>query len=231
MTMKYNLDILGTVNVVVLVTSRPKVNRSEHKKERRRKKASMMLSNFRDGCAPHLLLLMAVIHGLLLAGVDAWSLHGGRGVHPFQRHPSMSETITKRSTSKTALSIFNSNKIPIINDWEVESDNCIQGVVSNHPTFGDGDNISTSPIVGTPGRNKVVTTINGSKYKLGAPAAVTSKPAISRRRPSTSKGTIPISRAQVARREAPPTPSSKESSSGSAAVSIFVDIFCSECCW
>ena len=182
-----------------------------------------MLSNFRDGCALHLLLLLAVIHGLLLAGVDAWSLHGGRGVHPFQRHPSMSETITKRSTSKTALSMFNSNKIPIINDWEVESDNCILGVVSNHPTFGDGDNISTSPIVGTPGRNKVVTTINGSKYKLGAPAAVSAKPASSRRRPTTSKGTIPISRAKVARREAPTTkaaPSTKESSPGSAAVSI-----------
>ena len=143
-------------------------------------------------------------------------LNDGRSANLFQRNPFRSVTTTN---TKTALSLFGNNKIPTINDWVLESDNGIQGLVSNSPDFEDGDNISTSPIVGVPGKNKVVTTVNGSKYRLGTPAGGSVRSS-GRRRPRVNKGTIPISRAPVARSETSAA-TSESSSSGSSAVSFF----------
>ena len=185
----------------------------------KRKFSVMMFSN---RCVTALNLFL-----LATTNVDSWVVHDGRGAHPFQR----SSLQTATTTTKTSLSLFGNSNIPTINQWVVEPDNGIQGLVSNSPNFDDGDNISTSPIVGVPGRNKVVTTINGSKYRLGSPAATsgtrslgTRKPG--RRRSRVNKGTVPISRAQVARKRAPAprsqasAPSTESSSSGSSAVSF-----------
>jgi len=61
---------------------------------------------------------------------------------------------------------------PTLEKWVYLSNGSVQGIVKNHPTFDDGDEITTSTIM--PSMDlvafKVVKTRNGSQYKLGRPA-------------------------------------------------------------
>lgn len=71
--------------------------------------------------------------------------------------------------------------IPMLNDWIAikgtsEGEIQISGKVTNHPTIPDGDAIVTSPLT-NPGREaekKVVSTLSGSKYRLGTPMTMPS---------------------------------------------------------
>eukprot|EP00579_Thalassiosira_antarctica_P001664 CAMPEP_0201869070 /NCGR_PEP_ID=MMETSP0902-20130614/2724_1 /ASSEMBLY_ACC=CAM_ASM_000551 /TAXON_ID=420261 /ORGANISM="Thalassiosira antarctica, Strain CCMP982" /LENGTH=618 /DNA_ID=CAMNT_0048394511 /DNA_START=248 /DNA_END=2104 /DNA_ORIENTATION=- len=64
--------------------------------------------------------------------------------------------------------------IPVLNEWIAikganEGEFQISGKVTNHPTIPDGDAIITSPLT-DPGKareKKIVTTVSGSKYRLG----------------------------------------------------------------
>lgn len=71
---------------------------------------------------------------------------------------------------------------PIINTWRYDSSKgVISGVVSNHPTISDGEQITTSPIKSDPSainENLVVQTKSGSKYKLSNAAWGATIPAV-----------------------------------------------------
>ena len=71
---------------------------------------------------------------------------------------------------------------PIINSWRYDSSKgVISGVVSNHPTISDGEQITTSPIKSDPSainENLVVQTKSGSKYKLSNAAWGATIPAV-----------------------------------------------------
>jgi len=56
--------------------------------------------------------------------------------------------------------------IPIISNWERESDGSITGQISNSPNFRNGETITTSPARGVARSGKVVVTGSGSKYRL-----------------------------------------------------------------
>jgi hypothetical protein len=69
--------------------------------------------------------------------------------------------------------------IPVLNDWVIirgSTDDEIQisGKVTNHKSIPDGDAIVTSPLSDPKlaVEKKVVTTVSGSKYKLGTPMVV-----------------------------------------------------------
>jgi len=65
------------------------------------------------------------------------------------------------------------NRLPIIDEWKVLTNSRVVGIVKNHPSIPDGDVITTSPILRpeAAARRKIVSTISGSKYMLGAPGA------------------------------------------------------------
>uniref|UniRef100_A0A7S4HTP8 Protein kinase domain-containing protein n=1 Tax=Odontella aurita TaxID=265563 RepID=A0A7S4HTP8_9STRA len=64
-------------------------------------------------------------------------------------------------------------QIPDLNDWYLESDGAIMGIVSNHPGIEDGTTILTSPLENTSSviEHGIITTSSGSKYRLGKPVA------------------------------------------------------------
>eukprot|EP00804_Cyclotella_cryptica_P012011 CCRYP_004472-RA/>CCRYP_004472-RA protein AED:0.24 eAED:0.24 QI:146/1/1/1/1/1/2/473/632 len=66
--------------------------------------------------------------------------------------------------------------VPVLDDWVIikgstEGEVQISGKVTNHPSIPDGDAIVTSPLsdASQAVEKKVVTTLSGSKYKLGSP--------------------------------------------------------------
>ena len=86
-------------------------------------------------------------------------------------------TPVKKDTTEKPWQIFTTNQkvIPVLNEWiQIKGTNegeiQISGKVTNHPTIPDGDAIVTSPLVDG-GKNaverKIVTTLSGSKYRLG----------------------------------------------------------------
>jgi hypothetical protein len=62
--------------------------------------------------------------------------------------------------------------LPTLDEWEVMDDGTVVGTVSNHPAIEDGDVIATSPLTDptSAAALAVVTTLSGSKYKLGIPS-------------------------------------------------------------
>ena len=85
--------------------------------------------------------------------------------------------------------------IPVLNDWIAikgtnEGEIQISGKVMNHPIIPDGDAIVTSPVT-DPKRateKKIVTTMSGSKYRLGQAMAMPSGESASQKITSTQKG-------------------------------------------
>ena len=70
---------------------------------------------------------------------------------------------------------------PIISNWRYDSlKGTISGIVKNHPTFEDGDPITTSPVKNSVGisENMIVETKSGSKYKLSNVAYGATVPAL-----------------------------------------------------
>lgn len=57
-------------------------------------------------------------------------------------------------------------KIPTLESWRLDM-GCIRGNVSGSAKFKDGERIMTSRVVSV--RGNVVSTENGSKYRLGKP--------------------------------------------------------------
>ena len=97
-------------------------------------------------------------------------------------------TPVKKDTTEKPWQIFTTNQkvIPVLNEWiQIKGTNegeiQISGKVTNHPTIPDGDAIVTSPLVDG-GKNaverKIVTTLSGSKYRLGT--AMTMPASVSR---------------------------------------------------
>jgi serine/threonine protein kinase len=73
---------------------------------------------------------------------------------------------SRRSLSSSALRMA---KFPILDDWKVQPNGRVLGIVKDHPSIPDGTTVTTSPI-SDPDKatqNRVVTTISGSKYSLG----------------------------------------------------------------
>ena len=91
---------------------------------------------------------------------------------------SSSTSLRKETVSDNPWQIFSfdtkENVVPILNDWIAikgtnEGEIQISGKVTNHPTIPDGDAIVTSPLqdAGKAAERKIVTTLSGSKYRLG----------------------------------------------------------------
>ena len=82
---------------------------------------------------------------------------------------------TTTTTTTTRLHYDVTGTMPMIDQWVVTPDGCMQGKVVNHPSIDDGATISTSPLtvsVGTVALNNhgiVVETQSGSKYRLLKP--------------------------------------------------------------
>jgi hypothetical protein len=59
--------------------------------------------------------------------------------------------------------------VPILDDWKLLDNDSVQGSVFNHPTIPDGQIVNTSTLQNPKqaAQTRVVTTVTGSKYKLG----------------------------------------------------------------
>ena len=79
---------------------------------------------------------------------------------------------TSAPSSSTRLSMA---QIPVVEDWKILKNGAVYGIVKNHPDpdLDDGDTIETSPLADpdSAAPRSVVTTLSGSKYKLGNPVA------------------------------------------------------------
>eukprot|EP00585_Thalassiosira_rotula_P012000 CAMPEP_0196133134 /NCGR_PEP_ID=MMETSP0910-20130528/2480_1 /TAXON_ID=49265 /ORGANISM="Thalassiosira rotula, Strain GSO102" /LENGTH=638 /DNA_ID=CAMNT_0041392827 /DNA_START=187 /DNA_END=2103 /DNA_ORIENTATION=+ len=89
----------------------------------------------------------------------------------------------KRESDNNPWQIFGTNTkvTPVLNEWIAikgtnEGEIQISGKVTNHPTIPNGDAIVTSPLndPGMAAEKKVVTTLSGSKYRLGTPMTMPS---------------------------------------------------------
>ena len=85
-------------------------------------------------------------------------------------------TPVKRDATDKPWQIFAGNQkvIPVLNEWIAikgtnEGEVQISGKVTNHPSIPDGDAIVTSPLMDADQavEKKIVTTLSGSKYRLG----------------------------------------------------------------
>jgi hypothetical protein len=82
----------------------------------------------------------------------------------------------QQHTTADAL-LFNSQsrgKIPVVDQWRIDNQGKLVGVVNGHPVIPDGDKITTSPLSNpdlADGPEKIVTTLSGSRYKLKQPMA------------------------------------------------------------
>mmetsp|Transcript_8478 Transcript_8478/g.20743 ORF Transcript_8478/g.20743 Transcript_8478/m.20743 type:complete len:614 (+) Transcript_8478:255-2096(+) len=97
--------------------------------------------------------------------------------------------------------LFSSNQrvIPILNEWIAikgtnEGEIQISGKVTNHPTISNGDAIVTSPLMdpNAAAEKKVVTTLSGSKYRLGTPMTMPSSESPSQKITSPKKKKSPM---------------------------------------
>lgn len=63
--------------------------------------------------------------------------------------------------------------VPIIDDWKILKDGSIKGTVTGHRKWKNGKIITTSPLKspGKAGKDSIVSTTSGSRYKLAKPAA------------------------------------------------------------
>lgn len=84
---------------------------------------------------------------------------------PFKQSTITTTTTISRPTSSNVILM----NLPILNDWKVLTNGRVVGTVKNHPSIPDGDIITTSPIARPDQVNesKIVTTVSGSRYKLG----------------------------------------------------------------
>lgn len=78
----------------------------------------------------------------------------------------------KVRSSSTPLSMA----VPVLEEWKILKNGGVSGTVKGHPSsdIDDGDTITTSPLQ-NPFKaipNAVITTVNGSKYKLGIPLEI-----------------------------------------------------------
>lgn len=97
--------------------------------------------------------------------------------------------------------IFTTNQkvIPVLNEWiQIKGTNegeiQISGKVTNHPTIPDGDAIVTSPLVDggkNAGERKIVTTLSGSKYRLGTAMTMPASDSKSQKITSNKKKKLP----------------------------------------
>jgi len=84
-------------------------------------------------------------------------------------------TDIRAASSLASPSVLRSTIIPTLDEWEVMDDGTVVGTVSGHPAIEDGDVIATSPLKNPGGAAAlaIVTTMSGSKYKLGIPSLKT----------------------------------------------------------
>ena len=87
-------------------------------------------------------------------------------------------TDMRAASSMVSPSVLRSITIPTLDEWEVMDDGTVIGTVSGHPAIEDGDVIATSPLKNPSGAAAlaIVTTMSGSRYKLGIPALKTELP-------------------------------------------------------
>jgi hypothetical protein len=73
-----------------------------------------------------------------------------------------------RSISKSAVTSLDATTL---DNWQLLDNGSLVGSVRGHPTLGDGDVITTSPISrpDTARSNNLVATMTGSQYQLGLP--------------------------------------------------------------
>uniref|UniRef100_A0A7S2MX87 Protein kinase domain-containing protein n=1 Tax=Helicotheca tamesis TaxID=374047 RepID=A0A7S2MX87_9STRA len=97
-------------------------------------------------------------------------------------------SIPSKSNGRNVVTIMMA-QIPTIDNWRVLRSGRLTGVVSNHPTYGDGETITTSaladPKAGSDG--VIVVTLSGSKYKLGAKYGATAVKSASQMRNGKAK--------------------------------------------
>ena len=97
-------------------------------------------------------------------------------VVPMSKWRSLSTDTTVRgprmpSSSSRSLVVLKATP-PILERWVFLENGSVQGFVKNHPTFDDGDEITTSTLMPNVDLTNggLVKTRNGSQYKLGTPA-------------------------------------------------------------
>ena len=92
--------------------------------------------------------------------------------------PPVDTAKSRESPADNPWQLFSSTPkiIPVLNEWIAikgtnEGEVQISGKVTNHPSIPDGDAIVTSPLVDANKavERKIVTTLSGSKYRLGTP--------------------------------------------------------------
>jgi len=102
----------------------------------------------------------------------------------------------KESTDSNPFQFFSTNQkvIPVLSEWIAikgtnEGEIQISGKVTNHPTISDGDAIVTSPLMDAKkaAEKKIVTTLSGSKYRLGTPMSMPSSDSQSMKITSSQK--------------------------------------------
>lgn len=102
----------------------------------------------------------------------------------------------RKDAAENPWQIFSANQkvIPVLNEWiaikgSSEGEVQISGKVTNHPTIPDGDAIVTSPLTdpSRAGERRVVTTLSGSKYRLGTPMSMPSQESASMKVTSPKK--------------------------------------------
>lgn len=83
-----------------------------------------------------------------------------------------STSVRAASTLVGSPSLLKSVAIPTLDEWEVMADGTVVGTVTGHPAIEDGDVIATSPLQNPGGAAAlaIVTTMSGSRYKLGIPS-------------------------------------------------------------
>jgi len=107
---------------------------------------------------------------------------------------------TKKESTDNPWQFFSSNQkiVPVLSEWIAikgtnEGEIQISGKVTNHPTIPDGDAIVTSPLMDArkAAEKKTVTTLSGSKYRLGTPMAMPSSDSASMKITSSQKKKSP----------------------------------------
>ena len=99
-----------------------------------------------------------------------------------------STDVPREASSLASPFLLRSTTVPTLDDWEVMNDGTVVGTVSGHPAIEDGDVIATSPLKNPGGAAAlaIVTTMSGSKYKLGVPSR---RPVLNKRNGAVANGT------------------------------------------
>lgn len=99
------------------------------------------------------------------------ALHAWTPYSSFQRSLRSRGTCRRSHRSTISMKLL---KVPELDEWKVLGNGRVTGNVNHHPEIPDGNTITTSPIndpnLAAP--NRLVSTVSGSRYKLGQPLMV-----------------------------------------------------------